>query len=159
MYNQFVPSTNKQLTTVDLPNVTTVGKEAFSGCSVLENVNLPNAQFIGRDAFYMCMNLAKLSLPKVTVIDIEAFDSCSALKELDSPSVTAVGRGILQDTNKSVEIVRLPATPPRIQTTSFNNVVNDACVFYIPRGSLAAYQSATNWSTLTGKYSFVEEDR
>ena len=91
---------------------------------------------VGDYSFRSCTSLTSVNLPNVTSIGIEAFRYCSALTS-----------------------VYLPATPPTIRSTTSFGYINNACVFYIPTGSLSAYQSATNWSTLTGQYSFVEEDR
>lgn len=71
----------------------------------------------------------------VTDIKYQAFDKCTSLVS-----------------------VKLPTTPPTVHKNSFRDI-NSNCVFYVPTGSLSAYQSATNWSTLSANYSFVEEDR
>ena len=41
----------------------------------------------------------------------------------------------------------LPTTPPALTgSNAFLNIPDD-CIIYVPAGSLAAYQSATNWAT------------
>jgi hypothetical protein len=52
----------------------------------------------------------------------------------------------------------LPATPPTLDNVNAFQDVPTTCVFSIPTGSLSAYQSETNWSSLTSTYTFVEED-
>jgi hypothetical protein len=91
---------------------------------------------IGKSAFYYCQALTHVDLPNVTSIGSYAFYYCSVLSS-----------------------VRLPAIPPTLSSTSAFGQVPTICVFYIPKGSLTEYQNATNWSSLTSTYSFVEEDR
>lgn len=117
--------------------LTSIGSYAFYGCSALTSVNMPNLTSItGRVTFGFCKALTNVDLPKVTNIVDSAFSYCSKLGS-----------------------VRLPATPPSLANVNAFQNVPTTCKFYIPTGSLAAYQSATNWSSLTSTYSFVEEDR
>lgn len=90
---------------------------------------------IGRDTFYDCNKLTNVDLPNITTIGSAAFQGCKALIS-----------------------VKLPATPPTVGYNAFEEI-NAACVFYVPTGSLAAYQAASSWSKWMNTYSFVEEDR
>ena len=38
------------------------------------------------------------------------------------------------------------ATPPTMANTSVFSGIADDCIMYVPKGSLQAYQTATNWS-------------
>jgi hypothetical protein len=94
----------------------------------------------------------------VSTIGYGAFQNCGQLRIVNIPNVTKIERnGFI--TCGALSSVHLPATPPNIADTSAFLNVPTSCVFYIPTGSLSAYQSATNWSSLTSKYSFVEEGR
>lgn len=124
------------LKSVDTPNVTRIGAYAFGYCSALTTANFPNATIIDHSAFYHCSALTTANFSNVTSIGDYAFDHCENLAS-----------------------IRLPATPPTLSNGNAFNVFNVDCVFYIPTGSLAAYQAATNWSFLTKNYSFVEENR
>ena len=50
---------------IDLPNVKTLGTQAFYQSHVLEDVRLENAEKIGSRAFALCPNLTTVYLPKV----------------------------------------------------------------------------------------------
>jgi hypothetical protein len=113
---------------------------------------------IGRYAFMSCSKLTSVDLPNVTSIDSSAFDSCKVLTSVDLPNVTSIGSSAF-DSCQVLTSVRLPATPPTLANVNAFRNINSACKFYIPTGSLSAYQSATNWSSLTSTYSFVEENR
>ncbi len=89
---------------IDFDNITSVGKNAFSECSLnklhmenclsidhgafasnytdLETVVLPNCKSIGNSAFASCYRLKSVYAPKCTFIDNSAFVSCYNLQEI-----------------------------------------------------------------------------
>ena len=80
-------------------------------------------------------------------------------KNINIPaSVTMIGPNYCFAGCTSLENVYLPmaSVPTLSNTNSFNNVPT-TCVFHIKAGTLSAYQSATNWSIITGTYTFVED--
>ena len=83
------------LTELTLPNsVTSIGWSAFEGCSGLTELTLPNSvTSIGYAVFKGCSGLTKLTLPdSVKSIEGEAFEGCSSLTKLILPnSVTSIG--------------------------------------------------------------------
>ena len=82
-------------TNVTIPeDVTTIGNEAFSGCSCLISVSIPESvTAIGDEAFSDCSGLTSITIPKsVTTIGSKAFNGCSSLTSVSIPeSVTAIG--------------------------------------------------------------------
>ena len=83
------------LTSVTIPNsVTTIGKSAFEGCRTLTSVTIPNSvTTIGEDAFFYCRELTSVTIPNsVTEIGNGAFTGCSELTSVTIPnSVTTIG--------------------------------------------------------------------
>ena len=83
------------LTSVVIPNsVTTIGSCAFSGCSSLTSVVIPNSvTTIGDYAFSGCSSLTSVVIPNsVTTIGSCAFSGCSSLTSVVIPnSVTTIG--------------------------------------------------------------------
>ena len=93
-------SSNINFKSITLPaNVTSIGDEAFDGCSGLTSITIPDGvTSIGRAAFYGCSGLkGELKIPdSVTSIGGAAFDGCSGLTgELKIPDgVTSIGSSV-----------------------------------------------------------------
>ena len=83
------------LTTITLPNsITSIGSYAFDGCSSLTTITLPNSiTSIGSYAFYGCSSLTIITIPNsITSIGSYAFDGCSSLTSITLPnSITSIG--------------------------------------------------------------------
>ena len=85
-----------KLTAVEIPNsVTSIGNYAFYGCSGLTSVEIPSSvTSIGDYAFCGCSGLTAIEIPNsVTSIGYEAFYGCSSLTAVEIPSsVTSIGK-------------------------------------------------------------------
>ena len=85
-----------ELTSVNIPgSVTNIGDWAFGFCSGLTSVNIPNSVTnIGDSAFAFCSGLTSINIPdSVTSIGDEAFCHCSGLRSINiSNSVTSIGK-------------------------------------------------------------------
>ena len=106
----YVFATNSYINTVNLPNCTSVGEDAFrecpnissvflpvcsyigdSGfkdCSRLQKVDIPACEFIGKSAFKGCSSLTQVTLPVCSFMDLYAFLYCSSLKRITLPSTS-----------------------------------------------------------------------
>ena len=71
-----------QCKTLRLPQTTTVGQEAFKGCTQLTTLDAPELATIEKEAFSGCTALAELQLLKLAAMKQKAFAGCSALTKL-----------------------------------------------------------------------------
>ena len=67
------------------PNLTSIGRNAFAGCTNLVTANLPNVQTVGDNAFANCTNLVSVSLPNASSISENAFEGCTNLTNFIGP--------------------------------------------------------------------------
>ena len=73
------------MTSITIPNsVTSIGEEAFDGCSSLTSITIPNSvTSIGEEAFYCCSSLTSVTIPNsVTEIYSGAFAKCPNLENV-----------------------------------------------------------------------------
>ena len=113
--------TNKTITEAAIPDkvlydgtiysVTSIGNDAFYGCSSLASVTIPvGVTSIGNDAFYGCSSLQRISIPaSVTTIVTNVFSSCMSLQSilLKNNDLSTLSQTSLQYVNKSL-ILYLP---------------------------------------------------
>ena len=72
----------RSLTSVNLPNVTSIGNNAFISCYSLKSINLPNVTSLGDTVFSACYSLKELIMPKVSSVGANEFNSCYNLRSL-----------------------------------------------------------------------------
>lgn len=146
-----------RLTSITIPNsVTNVDDYAFSGCSSLSSITMPNSvTSIGNNAFEDCSNLTSITIPNnVTKINNSLFRYCSSLTSITiGNSVTSIGYLVFDYCSTNTELggtyTILATTPPTIQSSTFSNAKINKII--VPKGTLAAYKSATNWSKYADK--------
>lgn len=111
---------SKSLTSVDIPNATTIGSTAFQSCYALTSIDFPNATTIGASAFDSCSALASINLPNATNIDNYAFNNCKALTSVDLPKATSVGTYTLANCS-ALTSVDLPSVTSVGQQAFYND--------------------------------------
>ena len=174
----------RQLTKVELPDkVTSIADYAFKDCIALSDFSLPAGIFlISQGAFQGCSALTGLAIPAgVSEISSYTFDACTGLTNMTMPNVKKLGvyafRGCINlvqvtlgnvltnianyafQNCTSLSSIDVPEVPPTLANVNAFNNVPTSCIFYCPTAeSLAAYQSATNWNTLTGTYTFMVKE-
>ena len=117
-------------TNVSPANVTSIGDDAFYGCTGLTSISIPNTiTVIESNCFYGCSSLTSFIIPEnVTEIKTNAFSGCSGLTSLTCKAIT----------------------PPQLsgRTSPFTRV-DTSIPLYVPSSSVAECQSAKGWKSFT----------
>ena len=145
------------LTSVTIGNgVTSIGNYAFSYCTGLTSITIPDSvTSIRNGAFQDCSNLTSITIPdSVTSIDYAAFSHCISLTSITIPnSIKNIDNNSFSNCSTNTELggtyTILATTPPKIQSGTFKNAKINKII--VPKGRLAAYKSATNWSAYADK--------
>ena len=141
-----------RMTSIELPNsIIEIGSDAFYNAS-FSNIKLSsNLQTIGYRAFYMGKFL-NIELPDSLIsIHGRAFADCTLLENIIIPqNVQKMNEGQSQGytfdgCTALTTVTILPKTPPKTGWSIFNNCTALTKII-VPKGSLDAYKSATNWS-------------
>lgn len=127
---------------------TAIDDEVFMNNREITSVEMPNVKRIGKKAFWAAANLKKIVLKEVQQIEEQAFNSCG-LKELTLPAtVERIGRMAFMNNNELKKITVLNPTPPDIYGNTFagNGIIKKKRELYVPKSALEAYQENDQWS-------------
>mgnify|MGYP002524651487 CR=1 FL=1 len=127
----------RELTVVVIPstlydyyNVTSIGYEAFKGCTGLTSITIPNSvTSIGDRAFYDCTSLKSVTIGNsVTDIGDAAFYGCTGLTSITIPnSVTSIGWGAFKGCTGLTSIT-IPNSVTTIEYSAFEGCTSLASV-------------------------------
>ena len=136
--------------TVDLPDATEVGDDAFNGFGWLEKVSLPKAETIGMRAFYKCTRLTDVTLEAVKTLKKDSFYYTNSLKRLTLPAtletIENIQFGRVGQGNKAgPRVVMKGMTPPTVASGAFTGVSQTTIsTVTVPAGALDAYLAQIN---------------
>ena len=112
----------RALKTILLPNgVTSIGGDAFRGCTGLTSINIPGSvTTIEGDAFSGCTSLTTINIPSsVTTIWDDAFRGCTGLTSINIPgSVTTIGSNAFSGCT-SLTTISIPGSVTTIWDDAF----------------------------------------
>lgn len=136
--------------------IETIDKYAFSGCTALERVTIPAsvktmdmAVFDGAGLTEAVTPTGIFSLPNST------YNNCASLKKITvTENIGSIGRAALTPGDAIEEYHMMRSTPPSLGRSVYLSMP-EGCVVYVPKGSLEAYKSATNWAAYAD---FMQEE-
>ena len=120
------------LTSVDLsgsPGITSIGAQAFRGCSSLTEFDIPDSvTSIGTYAFYQCKALTSIDIPdSVTSIGTYIFASCTNLENVNLGKVTNISDYMFQGCS-ALTSIDIPDSVTSIGTYAFMNCTSLASI-------------------------------
>ena len=129
------------MTSITIPDrVTSIGWDAFSGCSSLTSVTISEGvTSIGNYAFFGCSSLTSIAMPKgVTNIGDSAFSGCSSLTSIALPEgVTSIGSYAFSGCS-SLTSITIPESVTSIDNSAFlyvNNIIYNGSLSGSPWGA------------------------
>ncbi|MBO7456511.1 MAG: leucine-rich repeat protein, partial [Paludibacteraceae bacterium] len=136
--------------------VTSIGSNAFSGCTSLTSVTLPDGLTkIRQTAFRYCSSLASITIPNsVTDIGVDAFRGCSALTDIYvSWSYSQVPHPTNVFTDLTTSDIRLHFISVGLNDYDAYNTTPWSDMLFIPHGTCGAnltWELENNTLTITG---------
>jgi hypothetical protein len=117
-----------KVVSVSLPKtIQSLNGGIFTSCPLLQTIEMPvTVDSISSGFLYACPAITSFTIPAtVSYIGNENFDYCTALQSIYASPVKPVDLSFNSD--------------------NFKNVNKSTCILYVPKGTLAAYQSALGW--------------
>jgi hypothetical protein len=127
--------------------ITTIGDNAFAGCSNLDSIVLPKElTMIGGSAFSGVKLQDSLAIPdKVISIGTNAFENWSALKELSiGKNVVLIGDNAFKGDSAITHISVWAATPPAVSEGTLADIPDSALLSVLP-DSRQLYREHPYW--------------
>lgn len=140
-YNAFCGCTT--LAEITIPkSVTRIAWGAFSDCTELKEITIPDSVTeIGWNAFYGCTGLTKITIPdSVTTIGDTAFRGCTGLMDANGCIVV---KGVLHGIDETREEITVPSGVTKIASSAFSSQKNVKKVT-LPDGVMTISASAFN---------------
>ncbi|MBD5169927.1 MAG: leucine-rich repeat protein [Oscillibacter sp.] len=133
--------------------VTSIGKNAFLNCDVLQSVEIPGSvTSLGYQAFASCDTLASIDIPEgVTLIDGSAFQGCWELSSITIPaSVTKIGQQAFSQCDRLTSVTFAGRTAPTLGWIVFDTddplfpSHRDPLIIHVPHGA-EGYTEENGW--------------
>jgi len=153
-----------------------IGDNAFSGWYLLADLIIPDTvrsignntfrdltgclslsigggvEAIGSSAFYNLNKIKNLKIPSsVQTIGNNAFQNCTAVESVEIGSgVLSIGSYAFYNL-QNCNTFTIKALSPPSAATGFLDNLKSTCIIKVPAGSVAAYQTAPNWSAFASR--------
>ena len=155
--NAFANCTN--LITANLPECTYINS-SFNGCTNLTTANLPKCTYIENDAFWNCTNLTTIILPKCTYINYYAFKNCTSLTTVNLPECTDIRTCAFENCTSLTTIILSNNQVVTLGATDVfrgSGISRGSGYIYVPDNLVDSYKSDNNWSTYANQIKPISE--
>ena len=137
--------------------ITSVGASFCRWCSVLTEVIVSSSLEKVGESFLNGCKITELELPDSLKTIGGEFLTDNRLTELTIPAkVTSIGSYFMWYNKGLSKVMMKPTTPPTLGSNAFE-MVTSPFVITVPKGSLDAYKTATNWAAFADRMQEAEE--
>ena len=139
--------------------ITSVGASLCWNCSKLETVHVSASLTAVDFGFLGYTNIESIELPEtLETIGNNFLLGCYKLSSAVTihAKVTSIGANFLLGDSRIPELVMKPTTPPTLGSGAFYSA-SSSLVITVPKGSLDAYKTATNWAEFADRMREAEE--
>lgn len=141
------------LISITLPRqVSTIGTNAFFGCTSLSHIDLSNVSTIGSYAFEGCTSLRSIKLSKALEhIPFGCFANCTSLEEVTiGENVKEIDDWAFYNCESLKKVYVKATTPPIILSYSMPPFAGaPISKVFVPSDSVTAYKNASYWQSFT----------
>ena len=131
------------ITSLEVPNTVISIKGYAFNSEILTSISMPSVTSIGEEAFSGCTSLVSIDMPSVTSIEDYAFYDCTSLTFVDIPaSVTSIGWSAFSSFDLTSVFCHWQE-PLELESDPFS--VHYATL-YVPAGTKSAYETVYPWS-------------
>ena len=148
------------LTSINLPNVRTLGLQCFHTCTSLTEVHMPKLTTMNAYAFTDCVNLKLVDFPILGYLQASSLQNCQSLESADFPNVNTMGNLVFSGcTNLTKLVLRNNAVCSLSNVAAFSNtpIANGTGYVYVPDDLVDSYKVARNWSTYASQIKPISE--
>lgn len=171
----------ENLTSINLPNVVTVGDSGFYNCKLLKSVNLPKLTSLGNNGFNST-GLESINLPLCNKIGSSSFSYAkqlvsvilplaasipgfcfeySSVQKIDTSSVTSIAAYALRNAQQLDTLILRNSSVCTLanSTNTFTNtkIAAGTGYIYVPDNLVDSYKTATNWVTFANQIKPISE--
>lgn len=166
------------ITAIEMPYVTSIGRECFYKCTQLSDVNLEEITEMGAYAFAQCIaltgdivlpsvtgalpervfsgtNIASFKALQATSIGNNFFHGCKKIKTIVLKDVTSIGSSAFAECAELTALTILATTPPTLGGNSFSYA--NKYVVYVPDDAVDAYKEASGWTSVASRIKGISE--
>lgn len=134
----------KNLKSLILPMVRSIGDRAFGYCSSLRCVSMPNVESIGKEAFNGCTELSSpMILNKIVSISTRSFEGCGKIEFMDLASTLA---SIFDDSfPPSLKTLICRRVEPLKMESGLRGFTGLTATLYVPAESVELYKKSYSY--------------
>lgn len=154
-----------KLTSVSLPNVTSIPQGCFLHCDALTSINFPRLKSMSYSCFRYCAFTEFITGESFdSRIDGGALQDCPNLQKVDFYHINHLGitGNALNSKNLCTVILRQTDVVPPLRTNAFGDnpdakMNTGEGYIYVPASMVDAYKAATNWSAFADQIRAIED--